>query len=816
MGQQLVLRREDTEASLLSVLKGLEIQKTLGSEPVLTALRHYPTQPADVVDFPEELHPGLAEALRGRGFRGLFRHQREAYEHVRAGRDIVVVTPTASGKTLCYNLPVLDRVLKEPDTRALYLFPTKALAQDQLAELHGTIEALGADISTFTYDGDTPQDARKAIRARAHVVVTNPDMLHKGILPHHTKWVKLFENLRYVVVDELHSLRGVYGSHVANIFRRLHRLCRFYGSNPQFLCSSATIGNPKELAEALTGREMALVDRSGAPRGEKYFAIYNPPVVNRQLGIRRSALNAARDVSLSFLTKGLQTIVFAPSRLATEVLVTYLKEALETKPGSEGVVRGYRGGYLPLKRREIERGLREGSVLGVVSTNALELGIDIGGLDAAVLVGYPGSVASAWQQAGRAGRRAGTSVAVLVANSTPLNQFIAKNPDYFFGSPVEQGRINPDNLQILVNHVKCAAFELPFASDETFGGENLVEILKFLEEEKLLHRAGGRWHWTSDSYPADAISLRSVSSDNFVVQDVTPGEAPRIIAEVDYDSAPSMVHEKAIYILEGKAYFVESYDHKERRALVREADVDYYTDAITYTKVRILERFEEEPRGGAIRNHGEVHVTSQVVGFKKIKFHTGENVGAGELVMPENEMHTTSYWLTIPRERMRALPFTPDERRDGVVALSYTLGHLAALFLMCDRHDLGVALGDNGQGEARVERGLLRAGFKGPSPRGGSGGAGDPPRVERGAGFAPAPQENDFEPNVFIYDAYPGGIGLSEPLYRRHDRLLAESRALIAACPCRDGCPSCVGPAGEVGSRGKEVALALLEAVLDG
>jgi DEAD/DEAH box helicase domain-containing protein len=618
-------------------------------------------------------------------------------------------------------------------------------------------------------------------------------MLHKGILPHHTKWVKLFENLRYVVVDELHSHRGVYGSHVANVFRRLRRLCRFYGSDPQFLCSSATIGNPKELAEAVTGQEMTLVDRSGAPRGEKYFAIYNPPVVNRQLGIRKSALGSARDVALSFLSKGLQTIVFAPSRLATEVLVTYLKESLETRPGSEGIIRGYRGGYLPLKRREIERGLREGSVLGVVSTNALELGIDIGSLDAAVLLGYPGSVASAWQQAGRAGRRSGTSVAVLVANSTPLNQFIAKNPDYFFGAPAEQGRINPDNLQILLAHVKCAAFELPFTDDERFGKEALPEILRFLEGENLLHRSLDRWHWTSESYPADAVSLRSVSSDNFVVQDTT--REPRIIAEVDYDSAPTMVHEKAIYILEGKTYFVEKYDHQERRVHVREAEVDYYTDAITYTKVKILDVFEEEPRAQARRSHGEVHVTSQVVGFKKIKFWTNENVGAGDLTMPENEMHTTAYWLTVPRELVRGLPYSFEERRDGVVALAFTLGQLAALYLMCDRHDLGVALGDNGQGAARLERGLTRLGV------------GRKGREET----LPGP---DYEPQVFVYDNYPGGIGLSEPLYRLHDRLVREARTLIRACACADGCPSCVGPAGEVGSRGKEVALALLDAVL--
>ena len=781
---------------LLATVKSLELQRTVAAEPVLSALRHFPAVPARYADFPEELDPRLVDVLRQRGIERLYTHQRAAFDAARAGKDTVVVTPTASGKTLCYNLPVLDAILKDADARALYLFPTKALSQDQLAELHGTIEALGADIGTFTYDGDTPQDARKAIRARAHAVVTNPDMLHKGILPHHTKWVKLFENLRYVVVDELHSLRGVYGSHVANVFRRLARLCAFYGSRPQFLCSSATIGNPKQLAEALTGRDMTLVGDSGAPRGEKCFAIYNPPVVNRQLGIRRSSLNAARDVSLSFLGKGMQTIVFAPSRLATEVLVTYLKASLETKPGSEGVIRGYRGGYLPLKRREIERGLRDGSVLGVVSTNALELGIDIGSLDVAVLVGYPGSVASAWQQAGRAGRRQGTSAAVLVCNSNPLNQFIAKHPEYFFGAPIEEGRIDPDNLHILVNHVKCAAFELPVGADERFGKEDLQEVLKFLEDERVLHRAGERWHWTSESYPADAVSLRSVSSDNFVVQDIT--RDPRIIAEVDYDSAPSMVHEKAVYILEGRTYFVESYDHEQRRAQVREADVDYYTDAIKHTKVRILDRFAEDAMARARRSHGEVHVTSQVVGFKKIKFWTNENVGSGELQMPENEIHTTAYWLTVPREVMATLPFGGEERRDGVTALSHTLGQLAALFVMCDRHDLGVALGDNGQGAARIVRGRRSD-------------ASAPIQLE-GMGMQPA-LEGDYEPHIFIYDAYPGGIGLSEPLYRLHGRLLAESEALIAACPCRDGCPSCVGPAGEVGSRGKEVALAILRAI---
>ena len=586
------------------------------ADPIVTASRRLPAVAASHAPFPDEADPRLRAALAARGIEQLYTHQAEAFEYVLAGRNVVTITPTASGKTLCYNAPVLDAILKDPSSRALYLFPTKALAQDQLAELHALAELVmqqaahaepGAqlkdvpEIGVFTYDGDTPSDARRAIRGKAHVVLSNPDMLHSGILPHHPRWAKLFENLKFVIVDELHAYRGVFGSHLSNIMRRLQRICRHYGSDPVFICSSATIANPRELAEGLTGRSFELIERSGAPRGEKFFLFVNPPVVNAQLGIRRSYLSEARRVALEFLKNKLQLIVFAQSRLATEILTTYLKDAYQGPPGAADVIRGYRGGYLPNRRREIERGLREGEVRAVVSTNALELGIDIGALDVSVMAGYPGTIAATWQRAGRAGRRSTRSAAVLVASSAPIDQFIVRHPSYFFDASPEHALINPDNLHILLDHVKCAAFELPFAMDETFGEENVQEVLAVLAEEGFVHAADGQWNWTHESYPADAVSLRSVSSDNFVVVDTTHGE--RVIAETDFTSGPAMLHEKAIYIIEGQLFQVERLDFDGRKAFVRSVDCDYYTDAITYTKVTILDTFASA-MGDEDRSHG--------------------------------------------------------------------------------------------------------------------------------------------------------------------------------------------------------------------
>src|SRR5438067_4654985 len=564
----------------------------------VTALRRLPALAAQYVPFPEPLDRRLTNALEARGIKQLYTHQADAIEHAIAGRHVVVITPTASGKTLCYNAPVLNAILQDPSSRALYLFPTKALAQDQLAELQGLCETLadmaGDQIGVFTYDGDTPQDARRAIRARAHIVLSNPDMVHSGILPHHPRWAKLFENLRYVVIDELHAYRGVFGSHLCNVLRRLRRICRHYGSNPVFICSSATIANPKELAERLTEQPFELVNDSGAPRGEKFFVFVNPPVVNHQLGIRRSYLAETRRVASEFLKRNLQLIVFAQSRLATEILTTYLKDDFEGIPGAPELIRGYRGGYLPNRRRELEKGSRDGAVRAVVSTNALELGIDIGALDVAVLAGYPGTIAATRQPAGRAGRRSGPSAAVMVASSAPLDQFVVRNPSYFFDASPERALIDPDNLHILVDHIKCAAFELPFAATETFGKHDVQEILRILAEQGLVHQAGedAPCTWTNESYPADAVSLRSVSSDNFVVVDTTSDA--RVIGETDFTSGPATLHPKAIYIVEGTLYQVEKLDFEGRKAYVRQIDCDYYTNAITYTRVTPIDEFARD------------------------------------------------------------------------------------------------------------------------------------------------------------------------------------------------------------------------------
>ncbi len=726
---------------------------------------------AEWAPLPAALDPRLATSLRRQGIDRLYSHQAEAFELIAEGRHTVVVTPTASGKTLCYTLPVLDAILADESARALYLFPTKALAQDQSAALGRLVTDLGVDIKSHTYDGDTPATARKLIRTAGHVVITNPDMLHSGILPHHTKWVRLFESLRFVVIDELHGYRGVFGSHVANVIRRLRRVCRFYGSDPTFILCSATIANPGELAERIVGAPVATVDRNGAPRGRKEFVFYNPPVVNAELGIRRSSVLEAAGLAGELIGNRVHTIVFAKARTTAEILLTYLREALP-KGADRDTVRGYRGGYLPNERRRIEAGLREGAITGVVSTNALELGVDIGALDACVMTGYPGTVASTWQQAGRAGRRGEVSAAVLVASSHPLDQYIVAHPDYFFSRPPEHGLVNPDNLLILLSHLKCAAFELPFKADDdplfgTAEAGTVLGVLALLAEDGVVQEVDGAWHWTDQAYPAEAISLRTAARDNVVIIDESERGHPRVIGEVDEFSAPLLVHTEAIYLHGGQQYHVDRYDPEEQKAYVHAVDVDYYTDVDLAVRVQVLEQFSDEPVGSP-RNQGEVLVGALPTKYKKIKLHTHENVGWGEIHLPESQMHTGAYWLCLPlalTDRMQAA-----ELQGALVGLANVLVTIAPLYLMCDPRDIGVV--------AEVKS----------------------PFTGRGT--------------VTIYDKIPGGIGFGQKLYELHDMLLEAAHDLVAACPCAAGCPSCAGPPVEIGERGKRLTLGILKLLL--
>ena len=825
------------------------------------------------------IDPRLLQALRQRGIEQLYLHQARAVEAALQGQNVVVVTPTASGKTLCYNLPVLNRLLGDPGGRALYLFPTKALAQDQLAELAALRQALdavqpgaGKGLEVNTYDGDTPHSARPRIRKTARIVISNPDMLHAGILPHHTRWVGFFQGLRYVVLDEIHTYRGVLGSHVANVLRRLNRICAFYGARPQFLCASATIANPLQLAERLTEAPFVLVDREedGSPQGEKHLLFYNPPLVDRELGIRRSLVTDARLLAERFLLAGIQTIVFARARLTTEVLLTYLRDAA----GREGLppekVQGYRGGYLPSERRQIEQGLRARQVLAVAATTALELGINIGHLDASIMAGYPGTIASTWQQAGRAGRRAETSVAILVAGASPLDQYIVNHPHYFFERSPEQALLNPDNLVIAVNHVRCAAFELPFAPDEDLGRfPHTQEVLKFLEEEGQLRRSGGRWHWTHDSYPAGGVSLRTAEMDNVVVLEVPPDEeeAARTIGVVDRQSAPFLVHEGAIYLHGGESYLVRELDWEGGIARVESAPVDYYTQASTSVDVQVIDVYQEgagteHPSPTTDRAHGLVLITSRVTSYKKVRLYSHEVLGWGEISpesIPEQEMETTAYWFTIRAATAARLeeegllnmgrddrgPNWDEQRKRARARDGYRCRHCGVGEREGRAHDVhhiqpfrtfGYARGQNDRYlEAnRLENlvTLCRSCHR---------------RVEvdrlmqstlsglayalrhlaplylmcdpRDIGVVSETRSTMLAtgsrlPTVTIYDNAPGGLGFSEGLYGLHDTLLQAARELIASCRCPRGCPSCVGPVADVGEDGKAGCLRLLELLL--
>jgi DEAD/DEAH box helicase domain-containing protein len=730
--------------NLQEILDQLKVNKQFNENVV--CWRTLDEKPAISMPLPEQLHPTLKEALKRRGVEKMYTHQFTAYESVMNGESVVAVTPTASGKTLCYNLPVLQTVINNTSARALYMFPTKALAQDQKSEINELIQETGLDINSFTYDGDTPANIRQKVRKAGHIVITNPDMLHSAILPHHTKWVSLFENLKFVVIDELHTYRGVFGSHVANVIRRLKRICRYYGSNPVFICTSATIANPLELAETLTEQQMKLVDNNGAPSGKKHFLFYNPPVVNKPLNIRRSATLEVRKIAGHLLKNKIQTIVFARSRVRVEIILTYLQELVKNQLGPKSI-RGYRGGYLPTERREIEKGLRSGEIYGVVSTNALELGVDIGQLQVCIMTGYPGTISSAWQQAGRAGRRHSEALVILVASSSPLDQYIIQNPDYFFNRSPETARINPDNLIILIDHLKCAAYELPFKAGDRFGTVEVEELLEYLTEERVLYKNGEKWYWMNDSFPAHNISLRSASQENVVIIDQSDVANVRVIGEMDRFSAMTLLHEEAIYLHQGIQFQVEKLDWDEKKAFVREVAVDYFTDANLAVQLKVLEVDKLKEVDGAEFGYGDVSVRAMATLFKKIRFETHENIGSGPIHLPEEELHTSAAWISLDKPLAE---MGHDRLEQGLVGTAHALKHIAPLFVMSDPQDIHVV-----------------------------------PQVKA---------DHNEKPTIFFYDRYPGGIGLSEKIYSGMETVFKETKQMVVKCHCEHGCPSCVGP----------------------
>lgn len=828
-----------------------------------------PPRPARLQPLPANLPTPLAEALRARGITHLYSHQSAAWEHTRRGENVLLSTGTASGKTLAYNLPVLARLLEDPDQRALYLYPTKALAQDQLAvissflsTLKNTSQIAQQSLNAAIYDGDTPASQRPGIRNNARLLLTNPDMLHTGILPHHTNWAHFFLHLRFVIIDEAHTYRGVFGAHVANVIRRLKRIADFYGAHPQFILASATIGNPSELGQTLIESPLTLIEEDGSARGERHFLIYNPPLTDPALGIRKSALRESVRLAQDLITHNVQSVLFARSRRSVEMALSYLPPQHE----GGGEIRGYRSGYLPTQRRDIERGLRDGSVRLVVATNALELGIDIGGLGAAILIGYPGTVASTRQQAGRAGRGDAPAVAVLVTTTDPLDQFLARHPKYLLQRSPEHALLNPNHLLILLNHLRCAMFELPFGAHEGFGSlsdELLREYLDFLVENREAHHSGDKYFWMADAYPAASVSLRTASPETVILHSVDKDSHPTTIGSVDRESAPWMVHPGAVYLHEARQYFVQELNLETLTAALIPVTLDYYTEPLRETSVQVISVTETSPtftagtqNPCASKSYGELLVTTHVTGYRKRRWHTGETLGQEPLDLPPTDLQTTGYWVTIAHSTVEALahnglwnnapndygpqwpairntvrardgyqcqlcgtPELPHRQHDvhhkipfrqfrdeagriqreranemsnlvtlcpschrqaeqnvrmrsGLAGLGYVLAQLAPLFLMCDPGDLGRHT--------------------------------DPQ----------APFTNG-QPVVVLYDLVPAGIGFSQKLYEIHNDLLTRALELVTTCPCEDGCPSCIGPAGENGLGGKQETLALLKAMQD-
>lgn len=693
---------------------------------------------------PEDLNPVLVKLLEKEGIKNLYIHQKQVWDYYQKGKNIVITTPTASGKTLAYLLPIFQEKMKNPNYRYLFLYPTKALAQDQLAVIRNWQKGLENNWIIGTYDGDTPAEERKLVKQSGDFILSNPDMLHAGILPQHSQWIKFFENLRTLVIDEMHTYLGIFGSHVALVIRRLKRLLDYYGTKPRFIFSSATIGNPAELAEALTGEPFVVVSESGAGKGAKYFLFYNPPIIDHS-GIRQSAYQVTAELGQELVKNDIQTLFFTRSRKRAEMLAFLIKKDLPFFLQNQ--VDSYRSGYLPSERRLIEKKLKNRELLGVVSTNALEVGIDIGMLQAVISIGYPGRVSSLLQQFGRSGRKKETSLAIFVATSSALDQYIVKNPDFVLKSPGETVLINPKNLLIYQDQLKCAAFELIFKRGDFFGDYVVDEFVEELVRSGNLLERDGFFYWTSNINPAHSVSLRSASQENFVIVDTSQMGNEKVIGEVDYFSAPLFIHEEAIYLHRGKHYFVKKLLWEERKAYVVPVQGDYFTEAEQKIQLFVLTKDEVRQKNFCNFYWGELTVRRRADVFKKIKIPGMENIGYGNIHTPEIEMPTQGAWIEFSVEVSSALQ--KGNRQAKMTLLANLLKTMSPLIALCDHSDIEVL------------------------------------------GYYREPQFGEF--SVVFYDNYPGGVGLSYKLVQDLEALLELSLSALELCPCEEGCPSCIG-----------------------
>jgi len=738
------------------LLKRLEHNRFFSDQ--IVDVRQLNQREAVHADVAAGLNPLVGAVLEKSGIQRLYSHQASAIDLIRAGKSTVIVTGTASGKTLCYNIPSIEAILADPAATMLYLYPTKALAQDQLRGLAKFTEGdTGISFMCGTYDGDTPANLRRKLRDNGNIILTNPDMLHQGILPQHARWNRVFTHLRYVVIDEVHAYRGVFGSHLANVLRRLARVCRHYGSTPQFICSSATIANPREHAERVCGVPMELVDNDGSPRGAKSFVLWNPPPIKglasgnsaqwRIGGDRKSPLGEAIELMTAFVQEGIQTISFVQTRLAAELIFRGCRERLlAVSRKLADAVHAYRGGYLPEERREIERRLANREILGVASTSALELGIDIGSLDACILVGYPGSVASLWQRAGRAGRGHDESVVFLVGQNAPMDQYLMAHPDYIFARPPENAVVDPDNPHIVVGHLKCASHELPLGDDALAGfGEYSPAIMELLEEDQSVKHIDTSWYWSSTSYPAADVNLRNIAGPVYTIQDEAAAE--KVIGTMDEISALSQLHDHAVYLHGAETYFVNKLDTERKVAFVERKDLDYYTQAVQSSQIAIDEKEEERDFHGGLLGFGDVTVTTVIPMFKKIKFHSRDSLGYEKLELPPQTLETVALWFA----PSPAVVAEMQQRRliigDALSGIANVLLEIAAMYVMCDTQDIGVVVDSRNLGADAL----------------------------------------------FVHDKYPGGMGFARRCLDQFDAMIRTALDVIKNCSCPDGCPSCVG-----------------------